>query len=158
MRLLRLDLQQSPLRVTRGVDRVLRVEKPARRNEPRSIVRIHIADEHEVLRGQVAQDGREVAVSPTEQRRAKEIDDDAAARIIAFRYLGPESLKRQVAKLFDRLARFTLKKSSLFVERQSERQKSEYLQRVRPVQYCSGIGRDASERITSAMLVGPQTD
>ena len=43
--------------------------------------------------------------------------------IIAFRYLGPESLKRQVAKLFDRLARFTLKKSSLFVERQSERQK-----------------------------------
>ena len=59
-----------------------------------------VADEHQVLRRR-SPDAEELAVSPAEQRRAREIDDDAATRVIAFRHLGPESLDREFAPAFE---------------------------------------------------------
>ncbi len=117
--------------MTGGVNRVLRFEKSTHWNDPRSKLSIHVADEHKVFFRQVTKNRREVAVSPAEQRHTQEIDNDAAARIIAFRHLGPERIKRQAAKHFDRLARFALEQSGLFVERQSDWQKSKYLPGVR---------------------------
>src|ERR1700730_8903621 len=62
------NVQQAPLGATGRVDRILRVVKPTCRNQPRPIVRIHVADKHEVFGRQVAEKRREGGMAAAEKR------------------------------------------------------------------------------------------
>jgi hypothetical protein len=107
--------------LARRIDCILRVEKPARRDQPRPIVRIHVADEHKILLWQVSEDRREMAVPAPEERRPCEIDDDPPAWVVALCHFLAKVLTGEIAKLLDGFARFPLEKPRLFVQGQSER-------------------------------------